>query len=186
MSKEDIFNEMRKKMAKAIEVFGAELGGLRTGRASTALLDGVKLDYYGTPTPIKQIANLSVPESRTIIIQPWDISQLHAIEKAIQTSDLGLNPSNDGKVIRINLPHLTEERRKELVKIARKFGEETKVAVRNVRRDSNESLKKLEKEKTITQDDLKKLEKEVQDFTDKQISRIDELLAHKEAEIMEV
>lgn len=183
---EEIFSDMKKKTGKALEALAHELSGLRTGRASTAILDGIKVDFYGTPTPIKQIATLAVPESRTITIQPWDTSQLHAIEKAILTSDLGLNPSNDGKIIRINLPHLTEERRRELVKLARKYGEESKVSIRNIRRDANESLKKVEKDKKISQDELKKLQQEVQDLTDKQIHRIDEILTQKEADIMEV
>lgn len=184
--KEEIFSDMKKKTGKALEALAHELSGIRTGRASTAILDGIKVDSYGTPTPIRQIATLAVPESRTITVQPWDTSQLHAIEKAILTSDLGLNPSNDGKIIRINLPQLTEERRKELVKLARKYGEESKVAIRNIRRDANESLKKIEKDKKISQDELKKLQQEVQDLTDKQIHRIDEILAQKEADIIEV
>ncbi len=184
--KEEIFAEMKKKMAKAIEALAHELGGLRTGRASITILDNVKVDYYGTPTPIKAISTLSVPESRTITIQPWDVSQIHMIEKAIMASDLGLTPGNDGKVIRINFPPLTEERRKEFVKLAKKYGEECKVSIRNVRRDANEALKKLEKDKKITQDDLKKFQHEVQDLTDKQVARIDDTLAQKEAEIMEV
>ncbi|HBG47886.1 MAG TPA: ribosome recycling factor [Deltaproteobacteria bacterium] len=184
--KEEIFSEMKKRTEKAIEALAHELGGLRTGRASLALLDHVKMDYYGTSTPIKQIATLSVPESRTITIQPWDVSQLHAIEKAIMTSDLGLNPSNDGKIIRISIPALTEERRKELVKLAKKYGEECKVSIRNVRRDANEGLKKLEKDKGISEDDHKKLQKEVQDIIDKQIHKVDEMVAQKETEIMEV
>lgn len=184
--KEEIFSEMKKKMARAIEALAHELGGLRTGRASITILDNVKVDYYGTPTPIKGIATLSVPESRTISIQPWDTSQIHMIEKAIMTSDLGLTPTNDGKLIRINFPPLTEERRKEFVKLARKYGEECKVSIRNVRRDANEALKKLEKDKKISQDDLKKFQHDVQDSTDKQIARIEEVLTQKEAEIMEV
>lgn len=184
--KEEIFAEMKKKMAKSIEALAHELGGLRTGRASIAILDNVKVDFYGTPTPIKGVATLSVPESRTITIQPWDLTQIHAIEKAIMASDLGLTPGNDGKVIRINFPPLTEERRKEFVKLARKYGEECKVSVRNIRRDANEALKKHEKDKKVSQDDLKKLQHEVQDLTDKQVSKVDEILAQKEAEIMEV
>lgn len=185
-TREEVFAEMKKSMSKALDVFGHKLAALRTGRASIALLDNIKMDYYGTPTPIKQIATLSVPESRTITIQPWDISQIGMIEKAIMASDLGLTPSNDGKVIRISIPALTEQRRKELVKVAKKEAEECKVAVRNIRRDANEHLKKLEKDKSISQDDLKKLQQEVQDYTDKQIAKTDEMLAHKEAEIMEV
>ncbi len=184
--KEEIFSDLKKRTDKALETLAHELGGLRTGRASLAILDHVKVDYYGTPTPIKQIATLSVPESRTITIQPWDVSQIHAIEKAIMTSDLGLTPSSDGRLIRINIPPLTEERRKDLVKLAKKYAEECKIAVRNVRRDANEGLKKLEKDKSISEDDLKKLQKEVQDVTDRQIHRIDEMVVQKEAEIMEV
>lgn len=184
--KEEIIADMKKKAAKSIETLGHELAGLRTGRASVALLDGIKVDSYGTLMPIKQIASISVPESRAINIQPWDISQLHAIEKAIQTSDLGLNPSNDGKIIRIAIPPLNEERRRELVKVGKRFAEECKVAIRNVRRDANESFKKLEKEKKISQDELKKLQHDVQGETDKQIVKVDEMLAQKEVEIMEV
>lgn len=186
MTKDEIISEFRKRASKSLETLGHELAGLRTGRASTAILDNIKVDYYGNPTALRAVATLAVPESRTITIQPWDISQLHAIEKAIMASDLGLNPSNDGKIIRISIPPLTEERRKELVKVARKYGEECKVAIRNERRDANEDLKKLEKDKKISQDELKKLEKDVQDITDKQIKKIDEMLGQKEAEIMEV
>jgi len=184
--KEEIFADMKKRMAKAIEALTHELGGLRTGRASLSILDHIKIDAYGTLTPLKGVATLSVPEPRTITIQPWDISQIHAIEKAIMSSDLGLNPGNDGKVIRLNFPPLSEERRKEFVKVAKKYGEECKVSIRNVRRDANEAFKKLEKDKKIAQDDLKKFQHEVQDLTDKQVSKIDEMLAHKEADIMEV
>ena len=184
--KEEIFSDLKKRMTKSLDALGHELGGLRTGRAAISILDGVKVDYYGNPTTIKGIATLSVPESRTITIQPWDISQIHAIEKAIMASGLGLNPSKDGKIIRITFPPLTEERRKELVKIAKKHGEECKVSIRNTRRDANEELKKIEKDKKISQDDLKKFQHEVQELTDKQILRVDELLTAKEAEIMEV
>lgn len=178
--------EMKKRSDKALEALSHELGAIRTGRASIAILDHVKVDYYGTMMPINQLATLAVPESRTITIQPWDISALHAIEKAIMTSDLGLMPSSDGKIIRINMPPLTEERRKEFVKLAKKYGEECKVGIRNIRRDANEALKKLEKDKKISEDEHKKLQKEVQDITDRQISRVDEMLAQKEADIMEV
>ncbi len=184
--KEEIFADMKKRMEKSIEALGHELAGLRTGRASVAILDGIKVDYYGNLTPLKQIASLSVPEPRTITIQPWDTSQIHAIEKAIMASDLGLTPSSDGKVIRIGIPQLTEERRKELVKVARRFAEECKVSIRNVRRDANEAFKKLEKEKKVSQDELKKSQHEVQDYTDKEIQKVDGMLAQKEAEIMEV
>lgn len=184
--KEEIFAEMKKKMEKAIDSLAHELAGLRTGRASVAILDNIKVDYYGTITPLKQLATISTPESRTITIQPWDVSQLHAIEKAIQTSDLGLNPSNDGKMIRISIPALNEERRKELVKIAKKYAEECRVSIRNVRRDSNEAFKKLEKDKKISQDDLKKFQADVQVATDKQVVKVDEMVTRKEAEVLEV
>lgn len=184
--KAEIITDIKKRMEKALEAFNHELAGIRTGRASLGIFDALKVDYYGTPTPIKSIASFSVPESRLIIIQPWDTSQLHTIEKAILTSDLGLTPSNDGKVIRINIPPLTEERRKDLVKLAKKFAEECKVAVRNVRRDANESVKKLEKEKKISQDELKKAQHEIQELTDREIAKVDGLLVQKESEIMEV
>jgi ribosome recycling factor len=184
--KEAIFQELKKKVSKAAEVLAHELTGLRTGRASIAILDGIKADYYGTMTPLKQLATLSVPEARTITIQPWDMSQMHAIEKAIISSDLGLTPTNDGKLLRISIPQLTEERRKEIVKVARRFAEECRVAIRNARRDANEALKKIEKEKKISQDEMKVSLSEVQDVTDRQIAKVDELLKQKEAEIMEV
>jgi ribosome recycling factor len=178
--------EMKKRTDKALEALSHELASIRTGRASIAIFDHVKVDYYGTPTPINQLATLAVPESRTITIQPWDASALHAIEKAIMTSDLGLMPTSDGKILRVNMPPLTEERRKEFVKLAKKYGEECKVGIRNIRRDANEALKKLEKDKKISEDEHKKLGKEVQDITDRQISRVDEMLAQKETDIMEV
>lgn len=184
--KEEILAELKKKMVKTFDAFTHELMGIRTGRASTAILDNIKVDYYGTITPLKAIATLSVPESRAITIQPWDISQIHAIEKAILSSDLGLNPSNDGKIIRISIPQLTEQRRKDLVKITKKFGEECKVALRNHRRDANEAMKKLEKEKMMTQDELKKSQGDVQVLTDAKIAKVDEFLTQKEADIMEV
>ncbi|MCC6503170.1 MAG: ribosome recycling factor [Deltaproteobacteria bacterium] len=178
--------DMKKRTDKALEALSHELGAIRTGRASIAILDHVKVDYYGTLTPVNQLATLAVPESRTITIQPWDASATHAIEKAIMTSDLGLMPTNDGKIIRINMPPLTEERRKEYVKIAKKYGEECKVGIRNIRRDANEALKKLEKDKQISEDEHKKLGKDIQDITDKQIARVDEMIAQKEKDIMEV
>ncbi|MBI5344568.1 MAG: ribosome recycling factor [Deltaproteobacteria bacterium] len=184
--KEEIISELKKKMSKSHEALSHELAGIRTGRASTAIFDNLKADYYGTPTPIKQLANFSIPESRLIIIQPWDITQIQAIEKAILTSDIGITPTNDGKVIRIAIPQLNEERRKELVKLARKYAEECKVSMRNVRRDANEAVKKIEKDKKISQDDLKKAQHEIQDLTDKEITKVVELLAKKEAEILEV
>lgn len=179
-------DDIKKKMDKAIDAFGKELAKLRTGRASVTLIEGVMVDYYGTPTPITQVATLSVPESRLITVQPWDISQLGAIEKAVISSDLGLNPSNDGKIIRIQIPALTEERRREIVKLAKKYAEECKVSIRNSRRDANERLKKLEKDKELSQDELKKAQARVQELTDKEAATVDEILSTKEKDIMEV
>jgi len=182
--------EARKKAAEkmdhAVEALKKEFASVRTGRASLALLDGIKVDYYGTPTPLQQLASLSVPESRQIAIQPWDPKVITEIEKAIMKSELGLTPTNDGKVIRITMPTLTEERRKQLVKVVKKNAEDAKVAVRNIRRDINDEIKKLEKEKHLSEDDTKKSLDEVQKLTDSCIKKIDEALAHKEKEIMEV
>lgn len=185
-----MIQELRKKtnerMHGAIEALRKEFGSIRTGRASLSLLDGISIDYYGTPTPIQQIASLSVPESRQIAIQPWEQRMISEIEKAIMKSDLGLTPMNDGKSIRINIPVLTEERRKQLVKIVKKRAEEAKIAVRNIRRDSNEELKKLEKDKHLSEDDVKKEQEEIQKITDSFIKKVDEVVEHKEKEIMEV
>lgn len=181
-----VFKETKDKMDKAIDVFHRELARLRTGRASLSMLEDVRVDYYGTPTPINQLATMSIPESRLITIQPWDVSVLSSIEKAIMTSELGLNPTNDGKLIRVAIPPLTEERRKEIVKMAKKISEDCKIAIRNMRRDANEEIKKLEKDKTISQDDLKKAQTRIQEMTDKSIAKIDDILKHKEKEIMEV
>lgn len=174
------------RMNGAIEALKKELASIRTGRASLALLDGIVVNYYGTPTPLQQLVSLSIPESRQIAIQPWDPKIIPDIEKAIMKSDLGVTPVNDGRIIRIHIPPLTEERRKQLVKVVRKKAEETKVAIRNVRRDINEEIKKLEKEKHLTEDELKRQQDEIQKITDSFISKVDELLAHKEREIMEV
>ncbi|MEW6107933.1 MAG: ribosome recycling factor [Nitrospirota bacterium] len=174
------------RMNSAVEALKKEFSSIRTGRASLALLDGITIDYYGTPTPLQQLASLSIPESRQIAIQPWEQRIIPDIEKAILKSDLGLTPMNDGKTIRINIPVLTEERRKQLVKLVRKRAEEGKVAVRNIRRDSNEELKKLEKDKHLSEDEAKKEHDEIQKITDSFIKKIDEVLAHKEKEIMEV
>lgn len=178
--------DARSRMDKSVENFRSEIAKIRTGKATTALLDGVKLDYYGTVTPLKQLANVSVLDAHTLSITPWDKSVVHAIEKAIMTSDLGLNPSSDGTNIRIPIPMLTEERRKELVKIVKKMGEDAKVAIRNVRRDANEHLKRQEKEKQISEDELKDLEDQTQKATNEHIANIDEIIKHKEKEIMEV
>ncbi|PKL52253.1 MAG: ribosome recycling factor [Nitrospira bacterium HGW-Nitrospira-1] len=185
-----MIQELRKKtgdrMQGAVDALKKEFAGVRTGRASTGLLDGIIVDYYGTPTPVQQLASLNIPESRQIAIHPWEQRLIPEIEKAIMKSDLGLTPMNDGKVIRINIPILTEERRKQLVKIVKKRAEESKIVVRNIRRDSNEGLKKLEKEEHISEDEVKKEHEEIQKITDAFIKKIDELLEHKEKEIMEV
>jgi ribosome recycling factor len=173
-------------MQKAIDNLDREFSRLRTGRASTGLVDDIKVDYYGTPTPVNQIASISVPDSRSLTIQPWDKNAFSLIEKAIIASDLGLNPVNDGSLIRINMPALTEERRKELVKLAKKYTEECKVAVRNVRRDGNESLKKMQKDKELSEDEQRKGQDDIQKLTDAFVKKADEVLAGKEKEIMEI
>ena len=174
------------RMEGAIDALKKEFGSVRTGRASLSLLDGIMVDYYGTLTPLQQLASLSVPESRQIAIQPWEQRIIPEIEKAIMKSDLGLTPSNDGKFIRIGIPALTEERRKQLVKVVKKRAEEAKIAIRNIRRDTNEELKKLEKEKHLSEDDAKKSHDEIQKLTDSYIVKVEEVLKHKENEIMEV
>lgn len=174
------------RMEAAVEHLKRDLGGLRTGRASLALLDGIKVDYYGTPTPLKQVATLGIPESRLITVQPWEPPLIKEIEKALLASDLGLTPSNDGKIIRVPLPPLSEERRKELIKVCKKHGEETKVHIRAVRRDGNEELKRLQKESKITEDDLRKAEAEIQKLTDQYVHQVDQILKKKEDEILEV
>jgi len=174
------------KMQKTIDSLLNEFGSVRAGRANPAILDRVRVDYYGVPTPIGQMAAISVAEARNIVILPWDISTLKAIEKAIFASDLGVNPQNDGKVIRISFPSLTEERRKELVKVIHKFAEDGKVAIRAIRRDAIEEYKELKKKSKITEDDLKDSEKDMQDLTDKYCKEIDTLLEKKQKEIMEI
>jgi ribosome recycling factor len=181
-----VIEDGKKRMAGALASLTKEFARLRTGRASVSLIEPIMADYYGTPTPVSQIASLSVPDARTITIQPWDKQAFGAVEKAILKSDLGLNPVNDGKMIRISIPPLTEDRRKDLVKVAKKFTEESKVAVRNVRRDLNELLKKLQKDKDITEDEQRKLEAEVQKLTDETIKKCDEVFAAKEKEILEL
>ncbi len=177
---------MLSRMEKAMESLKKDLSGMRTGRASLSIFDGLMLDYFGTPTPISHVATLSVPESRLITIQPWDPKVIVDIERAIQKSDLGLNPSNDGKIIRIAIPTLTEERRKEIVKQVHKRGEEAKVAIRNIRRDTNEEMKKIEKEEHVSEDETKKAIEEIQKVTDAFIKKVDDTVAHKEKELMEV
>lgn len=186
MDIDTILLDTEDRMEKAMAALERDFQKLRTGRATTALVDGIKADYYGTPTPISQMASVAVPDSRTITIQPWDKGGISVVEKAILKSDLGLTPVNDGRIIRINIPPLTEERRKELVKVAHKYTEDAKVAVRNVRRDANDSLKKLEKEKTITEDEQKKAEAEVQKLTDKFVADADKRSQAKEKEIMDI
>lgn len=174
------------KMQKTIEVVKSNFAAVRAGRANAGVLDRITVEYYGAPTPLNQVANVGSPDPRTLTIQPYDMSLLKAIEKAIQTSDLGINPQNDGRVIRLAFPQLTEERRKELTKQVRKYGEEGKVALRNIRRDAMDDIKKKTKKSELTEDDQKKLEKELQDLTDKRCKDIDDLTAKKEKELMAV
>lgn len=183
---EALFKDTGGKMARSIEAFKKDLGKIRTGRASFALLDGIKVDYYGTPTPLPQVGTLSVPESRMITVTPWDTKMVGPIEKAIQSSGLGLNPSNDGKMVRIPIPPLTEERRKDLVKVVKKMAEDARIAVRNIRRESLEKVKEREKKKEISEDEMKRWQDRVQKETDSYVKKIDEILKAKEQEIMEV
>jgi len=184
--KEAVFAELKDNMNKILESLEKAFSKVRTGRASLSLLDGIKVDYYGVPTPLNQVASLSVPESRLIVISPWDTGVIGAIEKAIQKSELGLMPSNDGKIIRLPIPPLTEERRKDLVKIVKKMAEEGKVKLRNARRDANEQFKALKKDNKISEDEMFTAQEEVQKHTDKYIEKLDQLLAAKENEIMEI
>lgn len=181
-----VLNKSQERMNKALEAFRHELTKLRTGRASPSILDEVRVDYYGTMTPLKQMASVTAPDARTIVIQPWDASAAASIEKAIQKSDLGLNPVNEGKLLRIPIPPLNEERRRDLVKVVKKHAEECKVSVRNARRDANEELKALKKDSKITEDEERKAEQHIQKLTDDFIKKIDETVAHKEKDIMEV
>ena len=180
------YNEIKEKMDKSIDNLNEKFSEVRAGRANPAILNKVKIDYYGTPTPINQVAGVSVPEARLIVIQPWDMSILKEIEKAILASDIGINPNNDGKVIRLAFPELTEERRKEIVKDIKKMAEECKVSVRNIRRDGMDLAKKLQKDGEMTEDDLKSAENKIQELTDKSIDEIDKLLDNKEKEIMSI
>ena len=181
-----ILDDMKSHMEKTIAVLKNEFQKIRTGRATTGILDSVKVDYYGNPSTLSQVATLAIPEPRTITIAPWEAKMIAPIEKAIMNANIGLTPSNDGRTIRLTLPPLTEERRKEIVKDLKKKGEEDKIALRNIRRDAIDKLKKMEKEKLLTEDELKKSEKDVQDITKSFESRIDEAVAHKEKEVMEV
>ena len=182
----ELIDETKEKMTKTLSVLKAELAGLRAGRANAQVLDRIAVDYYGSMTPINQLGNISTPEPRMLIISLWDAKMIPAVEKAIQKSDLGINPANDGKVIRLIFPELTEERRKDLVKTVRKKGEESKVAIRNIRRDLNDQIKKQKKDSLITEDDQKKLEEKGQKLTDEFIKDIDAILAAKEKEILSV
>ena len=182
----DAIATAKEKMGKTISVLKQELSGLRAGRANAQVLDRITADYYGTPTPINQMGNISAPEPRLLVIAPYDPSALKEIEKALQKSDLGINPSNDGKVIRLVFPELTEERRRDLVKVVKKKGEEAKVAIRSIRRDANETIKKQKKNGDITEDDQKIMEEDAQKATDASIKDIDKIIADKEKEIMEV
>ena len=181
-----IENKLQQQMDKTIEALKHEFATIRAGRANAQVLDKIRVDYYGTPTPINQIGAISVPEPRTLMINPWDKSAMKEIEKAIRNSDLGLNPTNDGQVIRISVPALTEERRKELAKRVHKVAEEFKVRLRNERRDANDALKKMEKDGELTEDELKKAQDEVQKITDKFIKEVDQVATAKEKDIMEV
>lgn len=182
---EEKYKQIKEKMQKTVDLLSLELSRIRTARANPAILDDVKVEYYGTLTPLKQLASISVPEPRQLLIQPWDRSAIPEIEKAILKSELGLNPIVETNLIRIPIPPLTEERRKELVKLCHKLSEDAKIAIRNIRRDGNEDIKKLEKDKKISEDDARIAQKKIQDFTDEFIKTVDKLFAQKEKEIME-
>ena len=183
---QDVINTAKEKMKKSCEVYEREMMSLRAGRANPQLLDRIMVDYYGTLTPINQIGNISSPEPRLLVIAPWEAKMIPQVEKAIQKSDLGLNPSNDGKLIRLVFPELNEERRRDLTKVASKGAEETKVAIRSIRRDAIEQIKKLKKNSEITEDDQRDAEEDMQKLTDKAVKEVDEIYAKKEKEIMEV
>ena len=180
------FKEFSRKMDRTLEILQEDFGAIRAGRANARVLDRVEVEYYGVATPVGQVGTISSPDARTLVIQPWDGSLLKKIEKAIQTSDLGINPQNDGRVIRLVFPQLTEERRRELAKQVRKYGEDAKVAVRNIRRDAMDYIKKLKKDSSITEDEQKKAEKDLQELTDKYIKKVDDACAVKEKELMEL
>jgi ribosome recycling factor len=186
MDKDTLQFDAEERMEKALASLDKEFAKLRTGRASTSLVEDIKVDYYGTPTPVQQLASVAVPDSRTVTIQPWDKNAFGLVEKAILKSDLGLTPMNDGKLIRISIPPLTEERRKDLTKVSKKYTEDAKVALRNIRRDVNDSLKKLEKDKELSEDELKKAMDEVQKLTDSFVAKADAKASAKEKEIMEI
>jgi ribosome recycling factor len=186
MTAEETLRDANHKMERAFEVTREEFSGVRTGRATPAILNRITVDYYGTATPLNQLASFSVPEPRLLVIQPYDPNAMSAMEKAIMQSDLGLTPSNDGQVIRLGFPPLTEERRKELIRLVHQRAEEGRVAIRNVRRHAKEELERLKKDGQISEDDLNRSEKELQKLTDQHVTQIDELLSHKETELMEV
>lgn len=183
---EELYQDTKKKMEKSLEALAKDLATIRTGRASLSILDGITVEYYETQTPLNQVATLSIPESRLIVIQPWDTTIIKDVEKAIMRSDLGLTPSNDGKVIRISIPPLTEERREQLVKLVKRNGEDCKVGIRNARRDSISETKEFEKEKLISEDDFHRAQDEIQKITDKYVEKVDDVIQNKEKEIMEV
>ena len=185
MNKDD-YAEYTDRMQKTLDVMQANFAAVRAGRANAAVLDQIRVDYYGTPTPINQIASIASPDPRTLTIQPWDAGTMKLIEKAIQASDLGINPQNDGRLIRLAFPQLTEERRKELVKQVRKYGEESKTAIRNIRRDAMDAFKKQQKKSEITEDDLKNAEKDIQKLTDDYIADVDKMVSKKEKELSEI
>lgn len=180
------YEEFENKMTKTTEVLSSQFDSVRAGRANPAVLDRLRVDYYGTPTPINQIASVATPDPRTLSIQPWDASALKGIEKAILESDLGINPQNDGKVIRLSFPQLTEDRRKDLIKQVKKYGEEAKIAIRNIRREANDHFKAQKKASEITEDDFKDIEKDMQKMTDEFIKKIDKLSSEKEKELMAI
>ena len=178
--------QFERKMEKTLEVLASDFAAVRAGRANAQVLDRIEVEYYGTPTPINQVGSISSPDPRTLVIQPWDGSLLKPIEKAIQTSELGINPQNDGRIIRLVFPQLTEERRKDLIKQVKKYAEDGKVAVRNVRREAVDFVKKAQKKGEMTEDDQKKAEKDIQELTDKYIKKVDEMCAKKDKELMEI
>lgn len=186
MDAEEILLESEDKMDKTVDSLQTSLQTIRTGRANPMIVDRITVENYGAKTPLKGVASISVPEPRVLAIQPWDTSMISVIEKAILASDIGITPANDGRTIRLNMPDMTEDRRRDMVKIAKNRGEDAKISVRNIRRDSNNLLKKLVKDKTVTEDDNKEYQKQVQDATDAHIEKIDSLVAHKEKDIMEV
>lgn len=181
----EVYKEATNKMEKTLQVLRSDLASIRAGRANPHLLDRIMVDYYGTPTPINQVGNISSPEPRLLVISPWEPNMIPAIEKEIMKSDIGITPNNDGKVIRLVFPELTEERRKELVKVINKYGEESKIAVRSIRRDANDTLKKMKKDNEITEDEQRLGENEVQSITDDHVQQIDDIIKEKEKEILE-